>query len=90
MPVNAGRKDVALASRVMDSFPIGALVVLWLHPQNDESPDEDEDFDDDWCRTCDRCGSCETHDCGGCLTREELYEMGYTDEELDEHFGEGK
>lgn len=45
------------------------------------------DADPDACIPCARCGSCETHDCGGCATREELTAMGYTDEELDDHFG---
>ena len=45
------------------------------------------DLDPDACLPCHRCGNCETHDCGGCLTREELLAIGHSDEELDDHFG---
>ena len=38
---------------------------------------------DDVCEQCDRCGGCMTHDCAGCPSREELLEMGYSEEEID-------
>lgn len=45
-------------------------------------PRMDEDLGD-LCLQCDRCDACATHDCGGCPTREELLEIGYTEEEID-------
>jgi hypothetical protein len=40
-------------------------------------------WEEDACAQCNRCGNCMTHDCAGCPTREELLEMGYSEEEID-------
>lgn len=47
-------------------------------------PRFEEHYFEEACKKCKRCGGCETHDCGGCLTREELLEMGLTEAEIDE------
>lgn len=47
-------------------------------------PRFEDSYFEDACLECKRCGGCQTHDCGGCLTRDELLEMGYTEEEIDD------